>query len=130
MCRALNYFEHFLVFVSVVNRCVSDSAFTSLASLSVGIASSAVELNICATTAEIIKYNSIIKKKRKKHDDIVLLGKVKENIIEILIFKALIDSYINHDKFFSVNNVLKQYDQKEEEIKYPENVVENMLCQL
>ena len=40
----------------------------------------------------------IIKEKNKKHYKIVLLGKDKLNTIEVLISKALIDSYISHDK--------------------------------
>ena len=48
---------------------------------------------------------SIIKKKKKKHDKLVLLGKSKLKTIEILISTALIDSYVSHDYFFSVNNV-------------------------
>ena len=36
----------------------------------------------------------------------MLLGKTKLNTIKNLISKALIDSCINHDKYFSVNNVL------------------------
>ena len=48
----------------------------------------------------IKEYKSIIKKKKKKHDKIVLLGKDKLNTIEILIYKALIDSYIRHDELF------------------------------
>ena len=30
VCRALNYFEHFLLFVPAVSECVLISAFTSL----------------------------------------------------------------------------------------------------
>ena len=44
--RALNYFDHFLVFVSAVRNCVSTSAFASLVDVPVGIASSAVGLKI------------------------------------------------------------------------------------
>ena len=39
----------------------------------------------------------------------MLLKKTKLNTIEVLISKALIDSYINHHKFVSVNNVLKEH---------------------
>ena len=46
ICRALNKFEHFLVFVSAVNGCVSISTFSSLVIVSTDIASSAVELKI------------------------------------------------------------------------------------
>ena len=49
----------------------------------------------------------------------MLLAKTKLNTI-VLISKALIDSYINHDKFVSVNNVLRKYNAMKEEIKYPE----------
>ena len=80
----------FFVFVSAVRGCVSIFAFTSLVGDPVGIASSAVELKICAITA------GIINKEKKKHDKIVLLGKSKLDTIEVLISNALIDSYINH----------------------------------
>ena len=39
----------------------------------------------------------------------MLLGRGNLNTIEVLISKALNDSYINHDKFVSVNNVLREY---------------------
>ena len=69
--------------------------------------SSAIGLKICAIDAGIKKYRSIIKKKKKKHDRIVLLAKSKLNNIEVLICKALIDSVISHDEFVLINNVLK-----------------------
>ena len=43
----------------------------------VSITSSAVGIKVCAITAGIKKYKSIIKKKKKKHNKIVLLGKDK-----------------------------------------------------
>ena len=44
MCRPLNYFELFLVFVSVVSGCVSICAFASSIGVPVGIAGSAIGL--------------------------------------------------------------------------------------
>ena len=73
--QVLNYFEHFLVFVSHASVCVSTSAFASLFDVPVGIASSALGLIICALTSGINKYKSIIKEKRKKYNKIVLLAK-------------------------------------------------------
>ena len=64
------------------------------------------------------KYKSIIQEKNKKHDKIMLLGKDKLNTTEILISKALIDSYISHDQFTSINNVLREYNEMKKEIKY------------
>ena len=53
-----------------------------------------------------------------------MLGKDKLNSIKILISKALVDSYISHDEFFSVNNVSGNYNKIEKEIKNPETPVE------
>ena len=41
---------------------------------------------------------------------IVLFPKLKLNTIKVLI--SLIDSYISHNEFVLVNNVLKEYDIK------------------
>ena len=78
---------------------------------------SAIELKISAIPAGIKKYKSIIKKKNKKHDKIVLLAKFKLNNIEVLISKAFIDSVISHDEFVLINNLQKEYDKMKEEVK-------------
>ena len=53
----------------------------------------------------------------------MLLAKTNLNAIEVLIFKALINSYINNEEFISVNNVLRKYNEMKKEIKNPENAV-------
>ena len=73
----LFYIQHLLVALI--------STFGSLACVPVGITSSAVGLKICAITAGIKK--SIIKKKKKNHDEIVLLVKDKLNTVSFLIRK-------------------------------------------
>ena len=55
---------------------------------------------------------------------IVFFGKDKLNTIEVLISKALIDSYISHDEFALVNNVLREYYEMRIEIKHPETSIE------
>ena len=99
ICKYLNYVEHCLIIASTVTDYVSISEFASLICVPAGVTSSAVGIKICAITAAIKKYKSIIKKK-KKHDKIVLIGKNKLNTIEVFISKALIDSYTSHDEFF------------------------------
>ena len=54
----------------------------------------------------------------------MLLAKPQLITIEVLIFKAKIDSYINHDEFVSVNDVLREYYEMKEEIKNPKIAVE------
>ena len=71
----------------------------------------------CAIAALIKKYKSIIKKKKKKHDTMVLLVKSKLNSLVVLISMALFDSNISHDEFVSIKNVQKEYDDMKKEIK-------------
>ena len=61
----MNYFEHFLFFISAASGCVSISVFTLLTGVFVGIISSAAGLKMCAITVGIKKYESVIKNKRK-----------------------------------------------------------------
>ena len=82
--------------------------FGSLVGIPIGITSSAVELRSCVITVVIKKYKSIIKKKKRKHDKIVLLEKSKLSRIEVLIFKVLVDSVIGHDEFVLINNMLRK----------------------
>ena len=46
-----------------------------------------------------------------------MLEKTKLNSIEVLISKALTESYISQDKFILVNNVSQEHDDMKEEIK-------------
>ena len=85
VCTILNYIEHFLILDSKISECISISAFASLLSIPIGITSSAVQLKLCAIATGSKKYKSTIKKKKKKHDKIVLSAKFKLNKIEILI---------------------------------------------
>ena len=54
----------------------------------------------CAIIAGIKKYKSVTKKKKKNHDKIIFPAKTNFNSIEVLISKALNDSYISHDDLF------------------------------
>ena len=107
----------FFILAYTITGCVSIFSFASLIGIPIGITSSAIGLKICAITAGIKKYKSMIKKKKKKHDKIVLLAESKLNRIEILISKSLFFSNISHDEFVSVNNVLNEYEEMKEEIK-------------
>ena len=117
VCTTLNYIEHFLVLACTINGCISVSAFVSLIVIPIGIRSSAMGLKIFAITAGIKMSKSRIKKKKKKHNKIVLLAKFKLNSIEVLISKAFIDSVISHDEFVLINNVQTEYEETKEEIK-------------
>ena len=69
VCTTQDYIEHFLALASAITWCISISG------IRIGITSSAIVLTICVV--EIKKYQSIIKKKKKKHYNIVFLAKSK-----------------------------------------------------
>ena len=73
--------EHLLILVLTITSCVSVSTFVSLVCVPVGITTSVVGIKICVINARIKNYKSTTKKKKKKHDKIVLLGKDKLNTI-------------------------------------------------
>ena len=66
VCTSLNYIEHFLILAFTITGCVFISAFASLVGVPIGITSSAIGLKVCAITAGIKKYKSIIKRKKKE----------------------------------------------------------------
>ena len=72
VCTTLNYIEHFLILASTITGCVSISAFASLVGIPIEITNSAFGLKICTIIVGIKKYKSTIKKKKRKHDKIVL----------------------------------------------------------
>ena len=103
VCTNLNYIEHFLILASEITGCISISAFACLLGIPIGITS-----YVISTIAVGIKrYHLITKKKKKKHDEIVLLAKSQLNRIEVLTSKALIQSNISYDEFVLICNVLK-----------------------
>ena len=117
-CRVLNYIGHLLIVISTITWCVSISAFASLVGITIRTTRSGIGLKICAIIAGIRKYKSIIKKKKKKHDKIVLLRKSKLNSLEVSISKALIDSNL---EFVLINNAVKEFYNMKEEIKNSNN---------
>ena len=92
---SLNNIEHFLILASAVTEVTWVSAFAALLCMSIGITIFAIRLKICAITSGIRKHKSIIRRKKKKHDEIVLLAKTKLHSIEVVTSKALIDAYIS-----------------------------------
>ena len=113
VCRVLNYIDHSLIAISTITGCVFISDFASFVGICIRSTSSANGLKICVLTAGFKMYKSMVKKKRKKQDKVVLLAKSKLNSIV-----SLNDSNISLDEFVLINNVLKEFYDMKEEIKY------------
>ena len=70
-----NYIQYLLILISTASGCVSVSSFVCLDNSPIKIKSYEIGLKIYLIIAEIKKYKSIIKKKEKKRDKLVLLAK-------------------------------------------------------
>ena len=70
---------------------------------------------------KITEYNK--KKKKEKHDKILLLPKSKLNTIENLLSQTLVDMEISHEEFIII---LKEKDKYEKMKKNLKNVDENL----
>ena len=77
------------------------SALASLVGIPVGIASSAIAIEISLIISGIKKYKPVVKKKKKKHDKIELVTK-SWTPSNFLTSKALRDWDISHDEFVSL----------------------------
>ena len=63
---------------------------------------------------KITEYN---KKKKKKHDKILMLAKSKLNSIETLISQALIDLDISHEEFIRILKEKDKYEKMKENLR-------------
>ena len=72
--------------------------FTSVIEVSVGIASASFSLVFSLSTGIIKNLLKITRNKKKKHNKIVMLAKIKLNSIEKLVSQALINFEISHEE--------------------------------
>ena len=73
--------------------------------------SSTIELNICAIIARIETYKSVIKKEKKKHDEITLLAKAELDCKKRLNYFWVFNRIIYWTRLL---DVLRKYDDLKE----------------
>ena len=69
------------------------------------------------TTGIVKKLLNIKENKKKKHDKILILAKSKLNSIETLIFQALIDMEITHEKFITILKEKDKYEKMKDNLR-------------
>ena len=68
-------------------------------------------------TGIVKKLLDVTRKKRKKHDKILMLAKSKFNSIDALISQALIDMDISHEEFITILKEKDRYEMMKENLK-------------
>ena len=97
-----DYIDKILIVLSATTGGISIISFTTTIGAPVGIASASFTLIFSITTGIIKKLLSTTIKKKKKHDQILMLAKSKYNSSEALISQALNDINISHEEFITI----------------------------
>ena len=112
-----DYIDKILIILSATTGGVSIFSFTSVIGAPARIASASFTLIFSITTGIVKKLLNITRKKKKKHDKILMLAKSKLNSIETLISQALIDMEISHEEFITILKEKDKYEKMKENIK-------------
>ena len=112
-----DYIDQALIVLSATSGGVSIISFTSIIGAPVGIASASFTLIFSLTTGIVKKLLNITRKKKKKHDKILMLAKSKLNSIETLISQALIDMDISHEEFVAILKEKDKYEMMKENLR-------------
>ena len=114
---AFDYIDKVLIALSATSGGVSNISFTSVAEALVWIASTTFTLIFSPTMGIVKKLLSITRKKKKKHDKILMLAKSKLNSIETLISQVLIGMEISHEEFIAIFKEKDKYEKIKENLR-------------
>ena len=114
---AFDYIDKILTVLSAATGGVSICSFTSVVGAPVGTASSSFTLIFSLRTEIVKKLLSITRKKKKKHDKILMVPKSKLNRIETLISQALTDMEIRHEDYIAILKEKDKYEKMKENLR-------------
>ena len=112
-----DYIDKILSALSATTDGISIISFTSIIGVPAGIASTSFTLIFSLTTGIFKKLLSTAKKKKKMHDQILMLAKSKFNSIETLISQVLNDMEISHEEFITIFKEKDRYEKMKENIR-------------
>ena len=105
-----DYIDKILIILSVTSSGISIISFASAIGALAKVVSASLTLIFSITTGIVKKLLDIIRKKKKRHNKIIMLAKSKLNSIESLISQALNDLDISHEEFTTILDEKNKYD--------------------
>ena len=112
-----DYIDQALIFLNATTGGVSICSFTIFVGAPVVIASANFTLIFSLTTEITKKLLNITRKKKKKHDKIIMLAKSKLNSIETLISQALTDMDISHEECITILKEKDKYEKMKDNLR-------------
>ena len=105
-----DYIDKILIILSLTSSEISIISFASAIGALAGVVSASLTLIFSITTGIVKKLLDIIRKKKKRHNKIIMLAKSKLNSIESLITQALNDLDISHEEFTTILDEKNKYE--------------------
>ena len=105
-----DYIDKILIILSVTSSGISIISFASAIGALAKVVSASLTLIFSITTGIVKKLLDIIRKKKKRHNKIIMLAKSKLNSIESLISQALNDLDISHEEFTIILDEKNKYE--------------------
>ena len=115
---SFDHFDKSLIVLSVITGRISIASFViTVIGASLRIANARFSLAFSIFLGIINKSLKLRRNKKKKHNEIVMLGRSKINSIEIKISEALTNNEINHEDFMTINYEERNYRESKNSIR-------------
>ena len=114
---SFDYLDKIFITLSASFSTLSIASYATVLGLPVGIAGSSLTLIFTIGTGINKSLLRVTKKRKKKHNKIIVLAKSKLNMIDTLLSSALNDSKISHDEFTNIITEENIYENIKENIK-------------
>ena len=114
---SFEYFDKSLIALSVTTGSISIASFANVIGAPVGIISASFSLACSISTGIIKKLLETTRNKKKKHNKVLMLARIKLNSIESKISEALINNESSHEDFMTMINEEKKYRELNESIR-------------
>ena len=119
---AFDYADEVFITLSASFGTLSIASYATVVAIPAGIAGASLTLIFTVTTVVVKTLLNITRKKKKKHNKIIALARSQLNIIENLIFQALIDFERTHEEFSKIICENNNYEQITDNIKSVKSV--------
>ena len=113
-----DYLDKIFITLSASISTLSIASYATVLGLPVGIVGSSLTLIFAIGRGINKSLLRVTKKRKKKHNKIIVLAKSKLNMIDTLLSSALNDSKISHEEFTNIITEKNIYENIKESIKY------------
>ena len=114
---SFDYLDKIFITLSASFDTLSIASYASVVGIPAGITGASLTLVFTIGTGITKSLLKLTKKRKKKHNKIIVLAKNKLNMIDTLLSSALNDSKISHEEFTNIINETSIYENIKENIK-------------